>query len=223
MKDCGGEDEDGCVDEEGEHEGGCGVDVGEADGFALALLGARVVARLDDGGVEIEVVRHDGGAEDADGDVEHLGVGKDGLRGDDEVTGDGEPLGMREQNFDAEESGDGADEGDDQSFKVAESAVLEEQDEEHVGTGDDDADEKGNVEEKLEGDGRADDLGEVAGADGDLSEEPEEDVDRAAVGFAAGLGEVSFGGDSEFEGEALEEDRHEVGEHDDEEEGVAVL
>ena len=45
---------------------------------------------------------------------------------------------------------------------------------------------------------------------------------RRRVGLAAGLGEVALGGDAEFEREALEEDRHQVGEHDDEEQGVAV-
>ena len=78
MEDGGGEDEDGGVDEEREHQRDGGVDVGEADGFALAGGGARVVARLDDGGVQVEVVRHDRRAEDADGDVEHFVVGDDG-------------------------------------------------------------------------------------------------------------------------------------------------
>jgi len=44
-------------------------------------------ASLHEAGVEIEIVRHDGGTEDADGDVEHfavaedLGVGKKTVRG----------------------------------------------------------------------------------------------------------------------------------------------
>ena len=45
---------------------------------------------------------------------------------------------------------------------------------------------------------------------------------RLRVGLAAGLGEVAPGGDAEFERQALEQDRHQVGEHDDEEQGVAV-
>ncbi len=70
--------------------------------------------------------------------------------------------------------------------------------------------------------GGADDLGEIAGGDGDFGEEPEEDRGAAAVGFAAGLREVALGGDAELERKALEEDRHQVGEHDDEEQGIAV-
>ena len=153
MKDGGGEYEDCRVDEEGEHECGGGVDVGEADGFAFALFRAWVVARLDDGGVEVEVMRHDGGAENSDGDVEHVGVGDDGSRGNEEVVRDRKPLGMGEQDFDAEERGDGADEGDDERFEVAEAAVLQEQDEQDVCAGDEDADEKWNVKEELESDG----------------------------------------------------------------------
>ena len=49
-----------------------------------ALVGARVGAGLHDRGVQIEVVRHHGGADDADGDVEHRRVGDDLARGDEE-------------------------------------------------------------------------------------------------------------------------------------------
>ena len=222
MEDGGGEDENRSVDEEREHQRGGGVDVGEADGFALAGGGARVVARLDDGGVQVEVVRHDGRAEDADGDVEHFVVGDDGGGGDEEVVDDGQPVGVGAEDLDAKEHADGADEGDDEGFEIAEAAVLEEQDEEDVGAGDEDAVDERDAEEELQRDGGADDFGEVAGGDGDFGEDPEGDGGAARVGLAAGLGEVALGGDAEFEREALEEDRHQVGEHDDEEQGVAV-
>ena len=78
------------------------------------------------------------------------------------------------------------------------------------------------AEEEVEGDGGADDLGEVAGGDGELADEPEGDGDRARVVVAAGLGEVASAGDAEAGGEGLEQDRHEVADHDDAEEGVAV-
>ena len=37
----------------------------------LLACGVAILARLHDRRVQVEVVRHDGGAEDADGDVEH--------------------------------------------------------------------------------------------------------------------------------------------------------
>ena len=40
---------------------------------------------------------------------------------------------------------------------------------------------------------------------------------------AAGLGEVASGGDAEFDGQVLEQDRHEVGQHDDGQQSVAEL
>ena len=42
------------------------------------------------------------------------------------------------------------------------------------------------------------------------------------VAFAAGLGEVSSGGDAELERQSLEQDGEQVRQHDDEEQGVAV-
>ena len=47
------------------------------------------------------------------------------------------------------------------------------------------------------------------------------EADAAAVGLVAELGEVALGGDAELEREALQQDRHQVGEHDDEEQRVA--
>ncbi len=41
--------------------------------------------------------------------------------------------------------------------------------------------------------------------------------------IAAGLGEIAPGGDAELDAEMLEEDRHQVGDHDDGEQGVAKL
>ena len=45
--------------------------------------------------------------------------------------------------------------------------------------------------------------------------------DRARVVIAAGLGEVAAAGDAEARGERLQQDRHQVGDHDDAEERVA--
>ena len=47
-------------------------------------------------------------------------------------------------------------------------------------------------------------------------------VDRARVAVAAGLREVAAAGDAEARGERLQQDRHQVGDHDDAEQRVAV-
>ena len=47
------------------------VDRGELDRLAFAFRRLLEFARLHDGGMQIEIVRHHGRADDADADVEH--------------------------------------------------------------------------------------------------------------------------------------------------------
>src|SRR6185295_14084814 len=101
-----------------------------------------------------------------------------------------------EPQLDGERSGDQENEADDEGFDVAEAVVLEVQDDEDVERGEDDAPDEGEAEEQVEGDGGADDFGEVAGGDGDLAEQPEHDGGGPGVGVAAGLGEVASAGDA---------------------------
>ena len=114
------------------------------------------------------------------------------------------------------------DQRDDERFDVAEAAVLQEQHDEHVERREDDAPDERQAEEQVERDGGADDLGEVAGGDGDLAEHPEDDGGRARVAVAAGLREIAAAGDAEARGERLQQDRHQVRDHDDAEQRVAV-
>ena len=72
MKDGGREYENGGVDEKGEHEGEAGIDGGEFDRLAFSFRRPLEIARLHDGGVQVEVMRHDGCAQDADAHVEHI-------------------------------------------------------------------------------------------------------------------------------------------------------
>ena len=64
--------------------------VAKLDRLGLAVLRVEVLARLHDRRVQVEVVRHHGGPEDADGDVEHVAVAQD-LRRRDESKGDRPP------------------------------------------------------------------------------------------------------------------------------------
>ena len=75
----------------------------------------------------------------------------------------------------------------------AEAELLQPQDQEHVERGEDDADLERNAEQQIEADRRADHLGEVGGADGELGQHPERLATRAREGVAAGLREVAPG------------------------------
>jgi hypothetical protein len=58
--------------------------------------------------MKIEIVRHDRGAEDADGDVEHLAVAQD-FCAREEADGGFTPNWVREKDFVSEANGDGGD------------------------------------------------------------------------------------------------------------------
>ena len=132
-------------------------------------------------------------------------------------------VGPREPQLHGERAGDQQTmRRDDERLDVAEAAVLQEEDDEDVEGGEDDAPEERQVEEQVQGDGGADDFGQVAGGDGDFAEDPEEDRRRARVAVAAGLREVASAGDAEAGGERLQQDRHQVRDHDDAQERVAV-
>ncbi len=106
MEGGGAKDEDGGVDEEREAEGQGGIEDGVADGFAAIASGGAEGAGLHDAGVQIEIVRHHRGAEDADGDVEHLAIAED-FRARDEADGGFAPQRVGEEDFVREAGGDG--------------------------------------------------------------------------------------------------------------------
>src|SRR6266699_1152329 len=65
-------------------------------------MGTIEVARLHDRGVQIEIVRHHGGAEDSDSDVEHAAITENLRRGDKEPLHDAEHARPRKKNYKAE-------------------------------------------------------------------------------------------------------------------------
>ena len=167
-------------------------------------------------------MRHHRRAQDAHGDVEHVGIHHD-LRRRQEAFGDSKQIGPGKDDLQAETDADRQDQGDDQGLGVAKALVLQEQDQEHIQRGNADAPDERKAEEQIQGDGRPDHFGEIARRDGQFADDPKAEGDRLAVVVAAGLGEVAAGGDAQFERKALEQDRHEIGNHDDREQRVVVL
>ena len=124
MERAAGEDHDGGVDQQGEAERQRRVDRREADRFALARIGAPVAARLHDRRVQVEVVRHHRRADDADGEVEHRGVGDD-ARLRHEAGEHGRDLRLQPRDLEREADADGRDEGDDRGLEPAKAAALQ--------------------------------------------------------------------------------------------------
>src|SRR2546430_10650832 len=86
--------------------------------------------------------------------------------------------------------------------------------------GDEDSGEKGQAEEQLQGDGRAQDFRQVTGGNGNFADNPEEYGSWAGVMLAASLGKVAAGGDAELGSKRLEKHCHQVADEDDAEERI---
>ena len=173
-----------------------GVDGGEAQGLLFPDLIQRIAARLDDGGVKVEVVGHDRSAQDSDGDEELPGIGHNGRRGE-ESGKEWCDFRSGEEQFQPEAGGDGCDENDHKHLNVAEAALLEQEEEENIKGGDQHPPEQGDVEEEVQRDGRADDFRKITGSDGCLGGDPERNGGSLAVVLTATLGEVVACDDAE--------------------------
>src|SRR5579885_1234812 len=141
----GGENEDRRVDQEREHECNGRVERGEPD--CLALFGKRfaVIARLHDTGMQIKVMWHDGRAENAEREVEHVRIAYDfGRRR--ETDNYSAPVRIRHADLDGKTGGNDAEQHHDERFDPAEAEILPKQNEEYVSGRDPDADLQGNSE-----------------------------------------------------------------------------
>ena len=172
VKGRGGQDQNGGVDEEREHQGPGRIDGGIFDGFPPAFQVGFIAARLHDGGVKVEVVRHDGGAQDADAHVEHLLVPQD-LAGRHHPQQHRRQTRLGKQQLEGKTGGNGNDQGDDQRFDIPESLGLKIEHRQHIQRGDDAPPDHRDAQQQLQADGRPDHLGQVARGDGDLTQNPE--------------------------------------------------
>jgi hypothetical protein len=192
----------------------------EEDGLAPARLVVAVLARLHDRRVQVEVVRHHRRAEDPDGDEQHVGIADD-VRCRHEARDDPGQARLREEEFDRKPARNADDERDHHRFEHPEAVLLEHQEDQYVSRRDEHAEEERNAEQQLERDGRPEHFSQVAGRDGDLGPDPEQDRGAPRIVSAAGLGQVEAGGDAEPRGERLQQNRHQVRDHDDAEQLVA--
>src|SRR4029077_15879203 len=94
----GSEHENGGGDKKGKTQSECGIEDSVTNGFPPGAQGRPERARLHDAGVQIKIVRHNRGAKNAYGDIEHFAVAQDfGAR--DEADGRFAPKRMRPENF----------------------------------------------------------------------------------------------------------------------------
>ena len=171
--------------------------------------------------MQVEVVRHHRRAEDADGDEQHVGIARD-LRVRHQRAQHAAQVGARQRQLDRERTGDAEDEQHHQHLDVAEAVLLQVEHQQHVERGEADAPEERDAEEQIQRNRRADDLREIARRDRHLAEQPQHERHRRREVIAARLRKVAAADDAEARRQRLQQDRHEVGQHDHADQRVAV-
>src|SRR5580658_6161081 len=123
---------------------------------------------------------------------------------------------MRQNNFDPEKNQDRRNQRNHESFEPAKAPVLQQQQQQHIRARQQNADHQRNMKEQLQRDRRADDFRQIARRNRDLREDPQRDSRRPAVTLAARLRQISLRRDAKFQRQALQQNRHQVRQHDDE-------
>ena len=167
-------------------------------------------------------MRHDGGADDAERQIEHGRI-VDDLGRRREAADHLAPVRVGQRDLDEEAQENHAQQRDDEGLDPAEAEALQPQDQEHVECRDQHADFQRNAEQQIEADGSAHNLGDVRGDDGDFGEEPEDPCDGARKGVAAGLRQVPARSDRQPGAQRLQDDGHDVGHQRHGEQRIAEL
>ena len=119
------------------------------DRLAAAFVVPFIGAGLHDRGVQIEIMRHHRGADDADGDVEHLGIGDDLGATAQSPSSTAATGGAARSDLDPEADRDHDQQRDDEGFEKAKALVHQQQQQEGVERGDQRAADQGNAEQQL--------------------------------------------------------------------------
>ena len=213
-----GEQEHADVDAAGDDHGedDVGFD-GAEDPAGVAGVGAAV-AVADEGGVEVDGVRHDGGAEHPDG--EQGGVGPGEAR--DQPGGGLSGVGGVDDEAGEEPDGDDGEEGGDDLLEGGLAVALDVEQGGGHGDGDDGAGHQREVEEELEGERAADDFGDVGGDGDELGLDPVGEPGAASGAWADEGGQGLAGEPADLGGQVLDEPGHQRGADEDPQQQVLV-
>ena len=171
MKRRGRQDQDGGVDGQRETQRDRGVDGRERDRLALFLDALAIIAGLHQPRMQIEIMRHDGGPENAERQIKHFAIGQN-IGGRRKPAQHRAPIGIGHCDLHRKADRDHPQHGHDKCFDPAKAEGLQRQDQEHVGRCDDHPDLERNVKQQIEADSGADHFGQVGGGDGDLRRHP---------------------------------------------------
>ena len=205
VEDCGAEDKDRHVDEKRRVQRNRRIDqVVAASGRLARRIGADLT-RLHQRRVEVQVVRHDRRAEDADRDVQRS---PGHVRH--EPREHRRRVGAGQEDLEEEASSDRHHHRQDNRLHLPHPPLLEPQQQERVERRDQAPPEHRHAEEELQRDDRAQHLGQVTGGNRNLGQHPEHRVDGERILGAAGLRQVVLGHHPEPRRQRLKEHGHHV-------------
>ena len=165
-------------------------------------------------------MRHHGRAEDAERHQQRRGIRN---RRRHRPQSHRAPVGLGEKDRVDEAQGDRRDQRHHHRLDLAEAEVDEQQQQQHVEPGDKHAPHQRQPKQQVERHRRADHLGQIAGDDRDLAQQPQRHRDGPRIIVAARLREVAPRHDAEPSAQDLQEDRHQVRREDDPQQTVAEL
>ena len=106
------------------------------------------------------------------------------------------PIGLEQQHLDCETAAYQCHQGDHKSLKATDPEALQRQQQQGVSGREPHPPEQGEAKEQLKGDGAAHQLGQVAGNDAHLGQQPQGNSAEPRQKLAAGLGQIESRGDA---------------------------
>ena len=164
-------------------------------------------------------MRHDRCADDADGQQDAVGIAEPGNHG---MIGDLAQIGPRQHGLREIGRADDHNQHRDHRLDGAEPVSLEPQHGAGRGAGEQRSRKQRDVEQELESDACAEELGEVGRYRADLARDPHRIDEHRRQMEATELSQVLAADDAELRRQRLEQHRHQIGEYDHPEQIVAV-
>ncbi len=170
--------------------------------------------------MQIDGVRHDGCADDADGEQQRVAIGK--LR-QHRMQRCRAPIDRSDEHLDEVAKPDNANQATDDQLDGPEPGAFEHQDAVGYNRRDDHPCEERHLEQQGKPYGAAEKLGQIGRHGGNLADHPHRPDNRLGKLLAAHLRQVPSGDDTKFGGEGLEQHRDQIGEQHHPKQSIAVL
>src|SRR4029077_12716281 len=151
IESCGGEDQDRGVDGQCKHQCDRGINRCELNGFTPIFDAVAETPRLHHARMQIEIVRHHRGADDANREIEHVRVTHD-LGGWRKAADHCAPVGIGHRDLHDEAECDYAHQSDNECLDPAEAKILHPEDQKYVERRNQHADLERNAEQQVEAD-----------------------------------------------------------------------